>query len=382
MKKISILGSTGSIGTQTLSVVRQHPDLFKVEAIAANCNDELLEAQINEFKPQLAVLYDEAAAKRLQKRYSGGKTKIMAADAGLIIAATLPEIDTVVTSLMGFAGLRPTLAAIEAGKNIALANKETLVVAGELVMAKAQEKNVAILPVDSEHCAIFQCLQGNEREKIEKLLLTASGGPFRGKKTADLINAGVADCLAHPTWSMGQKITIDSASLVNKGLEIIEAHWLYNMPYEKIQVVVHPQSIVHSMVEYIDGTVMAQLGSTDMRLPIQYALTYPERINLQAKKLDFWNMPNLTFEKPDTQTFRGIDLAYNAGKIGGTMPCVLNAANEIAVDAFLHNKIKFLDIYNIIEEAMQNHQVDYAPTAETFFAVDEETRFLAKNLIK
>lgn len=382
MKKISILGSTGSIGTQTLSVVRQHPDLFKVEAIAANCNDELLEAQINEFKPQLAVLYDEAAAKRLQKRYSGGKTKIMVADAGLIIAATLPEINTVVTSLMGFAGLRPTLAAIEAGKNIALANKETLVVAGELVMAKAQEKNVAILPVDSEHCAIFQCLQGNEREKIEKLLLTASGGPFRGKKTADLINAGVADCLAHPTWSMGQKITIDSASLVNKGLEIIEAHWLYNMPYEKIQVVVHPQSIVHSMVEYIDGTVMAQLGSTDMRLPIQYALTYPERINLQAKKLDFWNMPNLTFEKPDTQTFRGIDLAYNAGKIGGTMPCVLNAANEIAVDAFLHNKIKFLDIYNIIEEAMQNHQVDYAPTAETFFAVDEETRFLAKNLIK
>jgi len=381
MKKISILGSTGSIGTQTLSVVRQHPDLFKVEAIAANCNDELLEAQINEFKPQLAVLYDEAAAKRLQKRYSG-KTKIMAADAGLIIAATLPEINTVVTSLMGFAGLRPTLAAIEAGKNIALANKETLVVAGELVMAKAQEKNVAILPVDSEHCAIFQCLQGNEREKIEKLLLTASGGPFRGKKTADLINAGVADCLAHPTWSMGQKITIDSASLVNKGLEIIEAHWLYNMPYEKIQVVVHPQSIVHSMVEYIDGTVMAQLGSTDMRLPIQYALTYPERINLQAKKLDFWNMPNLTFEKPDTQTFRGIDLAYNAGKIGGTMPCVLNAANEVAVDAFLHNKIKFLDIYNIIEEAMQSHQVDYAPTAETFFAVDEETRFFAKNLIK
>lgn len=381
MKKISILGSTGSIGTQTLSVVRQHPDLFKVEAIAANCNDELLEAQINEFKPQLAVLYDDTAAKRLQKRY-GGKTKIMAADAGLIIAATLPEIDTVVTSLMGFAGLRPTLAAIEAGKNIALANKETLVVAGELVMAKAQEKNVAILPVDSEHCAIFQCLQGNEREKIEKLLLTASGGPFRGKKTADLINAGVADCLAHPTWSMGQKITIDSASLVNKGLEIIEAHWLYNMPYEKIQVVVHPQSIVHSMVEYIDGTVMAQLGSTDMRLPIQYALTYPERINLQAKKLDFWNMPNLTFEKPDTQTFRGIDLAYNAGKIGGTMPCVLNAANEIAVDAFLHNKIKFLDIYNIIEEAMQNHQVNYTPTAETFFAVDEETRFLAKNLIK
>ncbi|MBB5337182.1 1-deoxy-D-xylulose-5-phosphate reductoisomerase [Pectinatus brassicae] len=381
MKKISILGSTGSIGTQTLSVVRQHPDLFRVEAIAANCNDELLEAQINEFKPQLAVLYDEAAAKRLQKRYSG-KTKIMAADAGLIIAATLPEIDTVVTSLMGFAGLRPTLAAIEAGKNIALANKETLVVAGELVMAKAQEKNVAILPVDSEHCAIFQCLQGNEREKIEKLLLTASGGPFRGQKTADLLNAGVADCLAHPTWSMGQKITIDSASLVNKGLEIIEAHWLYNMPYEKIQVVVHPQSILHSMVEYIDGTVMAQLGSTDMRLPIQYALTYPERINLQAKKLDFWNMPNLTFEKPDTQTFRGIDLAYNAGKIGGTMPCVLNAANEIAVDAFLHNKIKFLDIYNIIEEAMQSHQVDYAPTAETFFAVDEETRFFAKNLIK
>ncbi|WP_196594105.1 1-deoxy-D-xylulose-5-phosphate reductoisomerase [Pectinatus sottacetonis] len=380
MKKISILGSTGSIGTQTLSVVRQHKDLFKVEAIAANNNDELLEKQINEFQPKLAVLYNKDAADRLQTRYTG-KTKILSQDAGLIAAAVFDDVDTVVTSLMGFAGLRPTMAAIKAGKNIALANKETLVVAGELIMAMAKENKVSILPVDSEHCAIFQCLQGNDKNRVNKLLLTASGGPFRGKKEIDLENVQVNQCLAHPTWSMGKKITIDSASLVNKGLEIIEAHWLYDMPYDKIQVVVHPQSIVHSMVEYIDGTVMAQLGSTDMRLPIQYALTYPHRMESAAKRLDFWNMVQLTFERPDTQTFKGIDLAYEAGRIGGTMPCAMNAANEVAVEAFLHNRIKFLDIYSIIEKTMQAHKVIKDMVPEVFFSVDASARNFACKII-
>lgn len=381
MKNISILGSTGSVGTQTLSVVRHHNDLFKITALAANNNDDLLEQQINEFQPKIAVLYNKNAAERLKSRYTG-KTKILSGDDGLIAAAVSDDTDTVVTSLMGFAGLKPTLAAIDAGKNIALANKETLVVAGEIVMSLAKEKGVDILPIDSEHCAIFQCLQGNNKDDVNKLLLTASGGPFRGKKTAELKNVTVAECLSHPTWSMGKKITVDSASLVNKGLEIIEAHWLYNIPYDKIKVVVHPQSIVHSMVEYIDGTVMAQLGTTDMRLPIQYMLTYPERINSPVKRLDFWDMANLTFEKPDTETFEGIDLAYEAGKIGGTMPCVLNAANESAVDAFLQGRIKFTDIYSIIEKAMQAHTVIHNVSPEIFFAVDADIRKFTDELLK
>ena len=381
MKNIAILGSTGSVGTQTLSVVRHHNDLFKITALAANNNDELLEQQINEFQPKIAVLYNKNAAERLKSRYTG-KTKILSGDDGLIAAAVSDDTDTVVTSLMGFAGLKPTLAAIDAGKNIALANKETLVVAGEIVMSLAKEKGVDILPIDSEHCAIFQCLQGNNKDDVNKLLLTASGGPFRGKKTAELKNVTVAECLSHPTWSMGKKITVDSASLVNKGLEIIEAHWLYNIPYDKIKVVVHPQSIVHSMVEYIDGTVMAQLGTTDMRLPIQYMLTYPERINSPVKRLDFWNMANLTFEKPDTETFKGVDLAYEAGKIGGTMPCVLNAANESAVDAFLQGRIKFTDIYSIIEKAMQAHTVIHNVSPEIFFAVDADIRKFTDELLK
>ncbi len=381
MKNISILGSTGSVGTQTLSVVRHHNDLFKIAALAANNNDTLLEQQINEFHPKIAVLYNKNAAERLKSRYTG-KTKILSGDEGLITAAVSSDIDTVVTSLMGFAGLKPTLAAIDAGKNIALANKETLVVAGELVMSQAKAKGVDILPIDSEHCAIFQCLQGNDKNDVNKLLLTASGGPFRGKKTTELKNVTVAECLSHPTWSMGKKITVDSASLVNKGLEIIEAHWLYNIPYDKIQVVVHPQSIVHSMVEYIDGTVMAQLGTTDMRLPIQYMLTYPERINSPVKRLDFWNMADLTFEKPDTETFKGIDLAYEAGTIGGTMPCVMNAANESAVDAFLQGRIKFTDIYSIIEKAMQAHTVIHNVSSEIFFAVDADIRKFTDELLK
>lgn len=381
MKNISVLGSTGSIGTQTLSVVRQHRDLFAVKALAANNNDVLLEQQINEFVPDMAVLYNKDAAARLAARYTG-PVKILSGEEGLLAAATGETFDTVVTSLMGFAGLKPTLAAIEAGKNIALANKETLVVAGELVMAMAKKKGVDILPVDSEHCAIFQCLQGNDRKTVSKLLLTASGGPFRGKKINELENVSAKECLAHPTWSMGKKITIDSATLVNKGLEIIEAHWLYDMPYDKIQVVVHPQSIVHSMVEYIDGTVIAQLGTTDMRLPIQYALTYPKRVALAAKRLDFWHLSRLDFAKPDTKTFKGIDLAYAAGRIGGTMPCALNAANEVAVEAFLNGGIKFLDIYSIIETVMQKHKPVYEVSAAVLFAVDAEVRSFAGALLK
>lgn len=282
---------------------------------------------------------------------------------------------------MGFAGLRPTMRAIEAGKNIALANKETLVVAGDLVMKKAREKQIEIMPIDSEHGALFQCLHGEDMNKVDKLLVTASGGPFRGKKIEDLKNVSVKQCLSHPTWKMGRKITIDSASLMNKGLEVIEAKQLYNVDYDKIQVVVHPQSIIHSMVQYVDGSVIAQLGSTDMRLPIQYALTYPERMVCPAEKLDFWQMKDLTFEKPDTDTFRGLALAYEAGKIGGSMPCVMNATNEIAVEAFLNEKISFLDIYDIIEEAMQSHITLIEPELEDLFEIDSNIRKQVKEKI-
>ena len=354
-KNIAILGSTGSIGTQTLDVVRSHPELFTVKAIAAYASDELVEKQLAEFVPELVVLVDEAAADRLRKRVGDkykGRTEILSGSEALITAATLDSIDTVVTSLMGFAGLAPTMAAIKAHKHIALANKETLVVAGELVMKTAAAEGVAILPVDSEHCALFQCLEGERRDKISKLIVTASGGPFRGKTTEDLAGVTVKECLAHPTWSMGKKITIDSATLVNKGLEVIEAHWLYDIPYDRIQVVVHPQSIIHSMIEYVDGAVMAQLGSTDMRLPIQYALTYPERQSAEWPRLDFWQMKNLTFEKPDMDTFRGLKIAYQVGKAGGIMPCIFNGANEIAVAEFLAGNIGFLDIYEIIERTI------------------------------
>ncbi len=379
LKQIAVLGSTGSIGTQTLDVVRAHGDRLKIEVLAANSNDELLEQQIAEFKPSLAVLSDKEAYERLKARYSyNGKTKLSYGEEGLIEGAVSDEIDTVVTSLMGFAGLRPTMAALDAGKNIALANKETLVVAGELVMKKAREKRLEIMPIDSEHGALFQCLHGEDMNKVDKLLITASGGPFRGKKRADLVGVSVEQCLSHPTWKMGRKITIDSASLMNKGLEVIEAKQLYNVSYEQIQVVVHPQSIVHSMVQYVDGSVIAQLGSTDMRLPIQYALTYPERMECPAPKLDFWQMHDLHFEKPDTDTFKGLALAYEAGKIGGSMPCAMNAANEIAVDAFLHKQISFLDIYDIIEDAMQSHITLIEPELEDLFEVDAKIREYVK----
>ncbi|WP_455630767.1 1-deoxy-D-xylulose-5-phosphate reductoisomerase [Megamonas sp.] len=373
MKKIAVLGSTGSIGTQTLDVVRNHSDILKIEVLAANNNDELLEKQIEEFAPSIAVLNDKNAYEKLKARYSG-KTQLLCGEEGLIEGVVNDKIDTVVTSLMGFAGLRPTMAAIDAGKNIALANKETLVVAGELVMQKAKEKNIEIMPIDSEHGALFQCLHGEDMAKIDKLLVTASGGPFRGKTKEELQNVSVKQCLNHPTWKMGRKITIDSATLMNKGLEVIEAKQLYGVSYDNIQVVVHPQSIVHSMVQYADGSVIAQLASTDMRLPIQYALTYPERMECVAPKLDFWQMQPLTFEKPDTDTFRGLALAYEAGKIGGSMPCVMNAANEIAVEAFLNEQIRFLDIYDIIEDEMLSHITLVSPKLEDLFEIDAITR--------
>ena len=373
MKKIAVLGSTGSIGTQTLDVVRNHSDILKIEVLAANNNDELLEKQIEEFAPSIAVLNDKNAYEKLKARYSG-KTQLLCGEEGLIEGVVNDKIDTVVTSLMGFAGLRPTMAAIDAGKNIALANKETLVVAGELVMQKAKEKNIEIMPIDSEHGALFQCLHGEDMAKVDTLLVTASGGPFRGKTKEELQNVSVKQCLNHPTWKMGRKITIDSATLMNKGLEVIEAKQLYGVSYDNIQVVVHPQSIVHSMVQYADGSVIAQLASTDMRLPIQYALTYPERMECVAPKLDFWQMQPLTFEKPDTDTFRGLALAYEAGKIGGSMPCVMNAANEIAVEAFLNEQIRFLDIYDIIEDEMLSHITLVSPKLEDLFEIDAITR--------
>lgn len=381
MKNIAVLGSTGSIGTQTLDVVRANPDLFSVKVLAANASDTALEKQIEEFKPEVAVLADERAAERLKSRYSG-PTQILGGADGLVAAAEHETTDVVVTSLMGFAGLAPTMAALEKGKDIALANKETLVVAGELVMKKAAEKGAAILPVDSEHCALFQCLQGEKRYAVEKLILTASGGPFRGRKLSELKDVSIKDCLAHPTWSMGKKITVDSATLVNKGLEVIEAHWLYDMPYDKIQVAVHPQSIVHSMVAFRDGAVMAQLGSTDMKLPIQYALTYPERVQSEWKRLDFWEMQPLTFEKPDMDTFRGLKIAYEAGKMGGTMPCIMNAANEIAVAAFLAGEIGFLDIYDLIEKTMEKRENKARPSFELLCEEDAWARDWARDLLK
>ena len=381
MKNIAVLGSTGSIGTQTLDVVRMHPDMFHVSVIAANSSDEQIEAQINEFAPDIAILADETAAERLRSRYKG-KTEILSGKQGMIDGAVYGPAETVVTSMVGFAGLAPTMAAIEAGKDIALANKETMVVAGQLVTAAAKKNNTAILPVDSEHCALFQCLQGEDRASVKKILLTCSGGPFRGKKRSEMENVSIKDVLAHPTWSMGKKITVDCASLVNKGLEVIEAKWLYDASYDEIQVVVHPQSVVHSMIEFKDGAVMAQLGAPDMRLPIQYALTYPDRIESPCQSLDFWNMQSLTFEKPDTDTFRGLAIAYDAGRAGGVMPCIMNAANEIAVGAFLKGAIKFLDIYTVIERTMDARENKNDLSLELLFQEDAWARSYAEGIVK
>lgn len=381
MKRIAILGSTGSIGTQALDVVRHLPEEFSVDVLAANSNVELFARQIEEFRPKLAVLADEAAYKQLSARNFAG-VEVAGGRQAFIDAAGFDSVEIVLTSMSGFAGLEPTIKAINAGKNIALANKETLVVAGEHVTKLAKARGVKILPVDSEHGAFFQCLQGEDYRTIDKLLLTASGGPFRGKTRDDLANVTVKEVLAHPTWNMGKKITVDSASLVNKGLEVIEAKFLYGVGYDQIQVVVHPQSIIHSMVEFNDGSIIAQLAAPDMRLPIQYALTYPRRLPCPVKRLNFWEINSLTFEQPDVETFRGLAFAYEAGKAGGTLPCTFNAANEVAVNAFLRGRIKFLSIYDVIEHAMTRRPVKQDPTLEDLLAEDTATRRLAEEFIE
>ena len=372
MKKIAILRSTGSIGTQTLEIVRNNADL-SVVALAAGRNVELMEKQIREFAPKLAVMWSKEAAEDLRARIKDTDVKVACGMEGLIEAATLPEAEALVTAIVGMIGIRPTIAAINAGKTIALANKETLVCAGHIIMPLIKEKKVPLLPVDSEHSAIFQSLQGQPKERLAKILLTASGGPFRGMKREELVNIRPEDALKHPNWSMGRKITIDSSTLVNKGLEVMEAHWLFDTPYDKIQVVVQPQSVIHSMVEYEDGGIMAQLGTADMKLPIQYALFYPDRRFLSGKRLDFYELSGITFEKPDTDTFRGLLLGYRAGETGGSMPTVYNAANEMAVSLFLDGKIGYLKITELIEECMEAHKLIVNPSVEEILQTEQWT---------
>lgn len=372
MKKIAILGSTGSIGTQTLDVVRENGDI-EVVSLAAGSNTELLEKQVREFHPKVVCVYQKERAADLKERLKDKTVKIVTGMDGLIEAVCIPEAEIVVTAVVGMIGIRPTIAAIEAGKDIALANKETLVTAGHLIIPLAKEKGIRILPVDSEHSAIFQSLQGNAGNKIQKILLTASGGPFRGKKQEDLLNVKVEDALKHPNWSMGRKITIDSSTMINKGLEVIEAKWLFDVSVDEIQVVVQPQSVIHSMVEYEDGSVIAQLGTPDMKLPIQYALYYPERRYLPGDRLDFWSLSHLDFEKPDLDTFYGLALAYEAGREGGSMPTVLNAANELAVSMFLDRQITYLEIVEIIEDCMKAHKKIENPSLEQILMTEQET---------
>ena len=351
MKKIAILGSTGSIGTQTLEVARENGDI-EVLGLAAGSNIRLLEEQIREFHPRLVAVWSEDKAQELRVKIADKDTKVVSGMEGLLDVSTMSGTEILVTAVVGMIGIRPTIEAINAGKDIALANKETLVTAGHLIMPLAKEKGVSILPVDSEHSAIFQSLQGNEQKAIHKILLTASGGPFRGRKAEELMEIKVEDALKHPNWSMGQKITIDSSTMINKGLEVIEAKWLFGVDVDQVQVVVQPQSIIHSMVEYVDGAIMAELGTPDMKLPIQYALYYPERRYLPGERVDFWSLGKLEFEKPDMETFYGLKLAYEAGRTGGSLPTVFNAANELAVSQFLKREIKYLEIMEIIEDCM------------------------------
>lgn len=372
MKRISILGSTGSIGTQTLDIVRANNDL-EVVAIAASTSIEALEKQIREFKPKLVCAYNEKAARELKVRVADTDVKVVSGMEGLLELASMEETEILVTAIVGMLGIRPTIEAIRAGKDIALANKETLVTAGHLIMPMAEKYGVRILPVDSEHSAVFQCLNGERREEIHKLLITASGDPFRGRKRKDLEQVTLADTLKHPNWVMGQKITVDSATLVNKGLEVMEARWLFDVDLDHIQVVVQPKSIIHSMVEFKDGAVMAQLGTPDMRLPIQYALYYPERRYLDGERLDFHKLKEITFEDPDMDTFLGLPMAMDAARKGGSMPTVFNAANELAVKKFLQEKIGFLDIYDIIAQSMERHTVIRNPDLEEILAVEDET---------
>ena len=378
MKKIAILGSTGSIGTQTLEVVRNNPEL-QVAALAAGKSVEQMEQQIREFHPLIAGMWSEEAAADLRSRVADLPVKVVSGMDGLLEIATMPQSQVLVTAIVGMIGIRPTIAAIEAGKDIALANKETLVTAGHIIMPLAAKMGVKILPVDSEHSAIFQSLQGGQQKALHKILLTASGGPFRGKKLEDLANIQVEDALKHPNWAMGRKITIDSSTMVNKGLEVIEAKWLFGVDVDQIQVVVQPQSIIHSMVEYEDGAVIAQLGTPDMKLPIQYALYYPERRYLPGDRLDFSTLQQITFEQPDLETFYGLKLAFEAGRTGGSLPTVLNAANEKAVALFLDRKIKYLQIPEIIQACMEAHKNIAAPTVEEILKTEQETYEFIKN---
>ena len=371
IKKISVLVSTGSIGTQTLEIARYNQDIG-ITALAAGSNVELLEKQVREFHPKIACLWKEEAARELKRRIRDLDVKVVSGMEGLMEAACEPEAQIVVTAVVGMIGIRPTIAAMEAGKDIALANKETLVTAGHIIMPLAKEKGVKILPVDSEHSAIFQCLQGAGENRIHKILLTASGGPFRGRSREQLAGVQPEDALKHPNWSMGRKITIDSSTMVNKGLEVMEAHWLFDVDMDQVQVVIQPASVIHSMIEYEDGAVIAQLGTPDMKLPIQYALYYPERRFLPGDRLDFTKLKEITFDEPDMETFRGLKLAYEAGKAGGSLPTVFNAANELAVSLFLEKKIPYLAITDLIQGAMENHKRKAAPNVDQILAAEQE----------
>lgn len=373
MKNIAILGSTGSIGTQTLEVVQSNAEELSVVALAAGTSVDLMERQIREFHPLVAAMWSEEAAADLRVRVADLPVKIVAGMEGLLEIAQMPESDVLVTAIVGMIGIRPTIAAIRAGKDIALANKETLVTAGHIIMPLAKECGVSILPVDSEHSAIFQSLNGEPRERIEKIILTASGGPFRGRTREELRHIQVEDALKHPNWSMGRKITIDSSTLVNKGLEVMEAKWLFDVELSQIQVVVHPQSIIHSAVQYVDGAIIAQLGVPDMKLPIQYALFYPDRRPMSGGRVDFFALGGITFEEPDTDTFRGLSLAYRAAAAGGSMPTVFNAANEKAVALFLDRKLSYPGITELIEETMEHHKVILNPTVEEILAAEAES---------
>ena len=371
MKKIAILGSTGSIGTQTLDVVREHSDELQVVALAAGSNKERLKEQIKEFHPKLVSLSDEKKAQELKEELGGEQVEVVCGMEGLIEVAGADSADVVVTAVVGMMGILPTMEAIKKGKDIALANKETLVTAGHLIIPMAKEYGVSILPVDSEHSAIFQSLQGEPKAALDKILLTASGGPFRGKSAEFLETVTLEDALNHPNWSMGPKITIDSSTMVNKGLEVMEAKWLFGVDYSQIEVVIQPQSIIHSMVQYVDGAIIAQLGTPDMRVPIEYALFYPERRSLSGDRLDFSKLSQITFEKPDYKVFRGLSLAIEAGKTGGTMPTVFNAANERAVAKFLKGEIKYTDIVRSIEKCMDAHKVSAHPDLEEILATEQ-----------
>lgn len=373
MKRIAILGSTGSIGTQTLEIVRENSQDLQVVGLAAGTNIDLLEQQIREFKPRLVSLQTSQACEELRNRIADLDVKVVAGMEGLLEIARMKESDVLLTAIVGMIGIRPTIVAIEEKKDIALANKETLVTAGHIIMPLAEKMGVSILPVDSEHSAIFQAMQGENRDRVSKLLITASGGPFRGKTRKELEQIQVEDALKHPNWSMGSKITIDSSTLVNKGLEVMEARWLFDVQLEQIQVVVHPQSIIHSMVEYVDGGIMAQLGVPDMKLPIQYALFYPDRRPMKGKRVDFYELGNITFERPDMDTFTGLALAMQAAKTGGSLPTVFNAANEKAVNLFLNRKIRYLQIPEIIEMCMQEHKLIENPTVQEILQTEEET---------